>query len=78
MKLQKHKIALNCCPVLLLLLLSLEKSFLGFLTEAIFIKKDILAQVFSCEFCVIFNNIFFTEHVWTIATEFWFKEEPQL
>ena len=28
-----------------------------------FIKKDTLAQVFSYEFCEIFKNTFFTEHV---------------
>ena len=27
-----------------------------------FVKKEILAQVFSCEFCEIFENLFFTEH----------------
>ena len=27
-----------------------------------FIKKESLAQVFSCEFCEIFKNTFFTEH----------------
>ena len=26
------------------------------------IKKETLAQVFSCKFCKIFKNIFFTEH----------------
>ena len=26
------------------------------------IKKQTLAQVFSCEFCEIFKNTFFTEH----------------
>ena len=30
-----------------------------------FIKKETLAQVFSCE---IFKNIFFTEHPWTTAS----------
>ena len=25
-------------------------------------KKETLAQVFSCEFCEIFKNTFFTEH----------------
>ena len=34
-----------------------------------FIKKEALAQVFSCEFCEIFNNIFFTEYLWTTASE---------
>ena len=29
-----------------------------------FIQKETLAQVFSCEFCEIFKNIFFTEHLW--------------
>ena len=28
-----------------------------------FIKKEILAQVFSCEFCEISKNIFFKEHL---------------
>ena len=30
-----------------------------------FIKKETLTQVFSCEFCEIFKNTFFTEHLWT-------------
>ena len=29
-----------------------------------FIKKETLAQVFSCEFCEIFKNTFFIEHPW--------------
>ena len=33
-----------------------------------FIKKDTLAQVFSCEFCEIFKNTFFTEHLRTTAS----------
>ena len=32
-----------------------------------FIKKKTLAQVFSCQFCEISKNTFFTEHLWTIA-----------
>ena len=31
-----------------------------------FIKNEILAQVFSCEFCEISKNTFFTEHLRTI------------
>ena len=31
------------------------------------IKKEPLAQVFSCEFCEISKNTFFTEHVWATA-----------
>ena len=33
-----------------------------------FIKKENLAQVFSCEFCEISKNIFFKEHPWTNAS----------
>ena len=31
-----------------------------------FIKKETLAQVFSCEFCEISKNTFFTEHIWQL------------
>ena len=34
-----------------------------------FIKKETLAQVFSCEFCEIFKNTFFTEHLRTTASK---------
>ena len=33
-----------------------------------FIKKEALAQEFSCEFCEISKNTFFTEHLWTTAS----------
>ena len=33
-----------------------------------FIKQEILAQVFSCEFCEISENTFFTEHLRTTAS----------
>ena len=29
---------------------------------------ETLAQVFSCEFCQISNNTFFTEHLWATAS----------
>ena len=29
-----------------------------------FIKKKTLAQVFSCAFCEVSKNTFFTEHLW--------------
>ena len=29
-----------------------------------FIKKETLEQVFFCEFCEVFKNIFFIEHRW--------------
>ena len=35
-----------------------------------FIKKETLAQVFSCEFCEILKNTFFIEHLWTTASDF--------
>ena len=35
-----------------------------------FIKKETLAQVFSCDFCEVFKNTFFTEHLWTTASEY--------
>ena len=33
------------------------------------LKKEILAQVFSCEFCETSKNTFFTEHLWGTAFE---------
>ena len=39
-----------------------------------FIKKEILAQVFSCEFCKFFTNTFFTEHLWTTAHSYWYAQ----
>ena len=35
---------------------------------ATLLKKETLAQVFSCEFCEIFKNTFFTEHLRTTAS----------
>ena len=32
-----------------------------------FIKKETLAQVFTCGFCEISKNSFFTEHLWAAA-----------
>ena len=34
-----------------------------------FIRKEILAQVFSCEFYEISQNTFFTEQLWTTSSE---------
>ena len=34
-----------------------------------FIKKETLAQVFSCEFCEIPKSIFFTEHFWVTPSK---------
>ena len=33
-----------------------------------FIKKETLSQVFSCEFCEISKNTFFTEHLCAVTT----------
>ena len=38
------------------------------LTVATLLKKETLAQVFSCEFCKIFKNTFFTEYLWETAS----------
>ena len=35
-----------------------------------FIKKETLAQVFSCDFCEISKNTFFTEHLGATASAF--------
>ena len=42
-----------------------------------FIKKESLTQLYSCEFCEITKNTFFTEHLWTLASVtlvLWLKE----
>ena len=33
-----------------------------------FIKKETLAQMFSCEFCKISKNTFLTEHLWATGS----------
>ena len=33
-----------------------------------YLAQETLAQVFSCEFCEIFKNTFFTEHLQTYAS----------
>ena len=50
-------------------LIKTEAATRGFQPEDCnFIKKETLAQVFPCEFCEIFKNTFFTEHLWTTAS----------
>ena len=34
-----------------------------------FVKRETLAQVFSCEFCEIFENTVFTEHLRETASD---------
>ena len=42
------------------------------LCQSLFFNKvvETLAQVFSCEICEISKNTFFTEHIWTSASEY--------
>ena len=35
------------------------------------LKKEALAEVFSCEFCETSKNIFFIKHFWTTASVYW-------
>ena len=46
-----------------------------FFNKKVFIKKENLAQVFSCEFCEISKNTFFEEHLWTTACAAAFIEQ---
>ena len=41
-------------------------------------KKETLAQVFSCEFCEIFKNTLFTEHLRVTASGSYKKPIPLL
>ena len=51
---------------------SVLRNFLKFigkhLRQSLFFKKETLAQVFSCEFCEICENTFFTEYLWVNAS----------
>ena len=53
-----------------------ESLFLNKVTglwPATLLKKETLAQVFSCEFYEISKNTFFTEHLWTTASVWCFR-----
>ena len=58
----------------------LHKNFCSFsycvsqLSACNFIKKQTLAQVFSCFCCEMSKNIFFTEHLLETASEYTYKE----
>ena len=39
------------------------------LFKSLFYKKETLAEVFSCKFCEITKNTFFTEHLWVTASQ---------
>ena len=48
---------------------SLFNKFAGLSSEACnYIKKETLPQMFSCEFCEISKNTFFTDHIWTTGS----------
>ena len=36
------------------------------------LKKETLAQVFSCKFCQISKNAFFTEYLWMTASKLFY------
>ena len=40
--------------------------------------QEIQTQVHSCEYCKIFKNNYFTEHLWTITSESWRSSDFQL
>ena len=37
-----------------------------------------MTQVFSCKFCEVFNNTFFTEYLWSTASAFWIIMKKKL
>ena len=43
-----------------------EKSVLRNIATLVILAKETLAQVFSCEFCEISKNAFFTEQLWPL------------
>ena len=61
-----HKLQENTC-VRVSFLIKLQAE------TCIFIKKETVTQVFSCEFCEIFKNIFSIEHLRTTVSYFLFQ-----
>ena len=45
-----------------------QSLFFNKVAGLITVKKETLAQVFSCEFCEIFKDTFFTQHLRTSAS----------
>ena len=41
----------------------------GLRPATLLINDETLVQVFSCEFCEMFKNTIFTEHLWATASE---------
>ena len=46
-----------------------QSLFLNKVAACNFIKKETLAQVFSCEFCEISKTTFFTEYLWWLLLD---------
>ena len=44
--------------------------------QSLFLKKETLAQMFSCEFCEISKNTFFTGHLWATDSVQWIPLYP--
>ena len=59
---------------LLCLNLSVQNKKPGTTPCNMFYWSSFAAKVFSCEFCKISKNIFFTEHLWATASEFIYSE----
>ena len=57
----------NTCASQSLFLIKLQALRLS-CRSATLLKKETLAQFFSCEFCKISKNTFFTEHLWMAAS----------
>ena len=47
-----------------------SRVFFWRMKPATLLKKETLAQVFSCEFCKISKNTFFTKHLWANASDY--------
>ena len=52
-----------------------QSFFLNKVSWGLQLYQKRLAQVFSCEFCEIFKNTFFTKHLWMAASEHCFTHD---
>ena len=66
-KIRRENLCQSCRPATLLKKRPWHRCFSVNFVNCNFIKKESLAQVFSCEFCQISKNNFFTEHPRTTA-----------
>ena len=67
-----HRSSHQRCSIKKALLENLQNSLLNTCARVSFlencIKKETLPQVFSCEFCKISKNTFFTKYIWATAS----------